>query len=226
GQAMLDEALRSRVRRDRARTEPDLVKDDVLDRALRIVLADASREGVVKVRADRRARAGGSQRVTRAARRREQLLAVGEVGWSPRPPPPRRCRTWRGAAPPPRPLPPRLRPGTAASTLRDSHRRHGLLARGVDREHLVEAGDLEDLRDVAVAADQRELAVVRPQPLDAADEHAERRRVDERRAAEVDDDVLAALTDHLDQLLLELGRRVEVDLARERDDITVAAQLL
>src|SRR5262249_51254821 len=66
----------------------------------------------------------------------------------------------------------------------------------------------------------------RPQALDAADEDSERGRVDERRAAEVDDDVLAALSDHLEQLLLELGRRVEVDLAGERDDICVAAELL
>src|SRR5581483_10698445 len=97
---------------------------------------------------------------------------------------------------------------------------------GVNREDLVEAGDLEDLCDVAVAADERELAVVRPQALHAADEDAERRRVDERRAAEVDDHLLAALSDHLEQLLLELGRRVQVDLARERDDIGVAAELL
>src|SRR4029078_12668274 len=34
----------------------------------------------------------------------------------------------------------------------------GRLARRVDREDTVEAGDLEDLRDVAVAADERQLA--------------------------------------------------------------------
>src|SRR4029079_5521581 len=130
------------------------------------------------------------------------------------------------AMPPPRAPPPGFRPGTAGSTLRDSHRRHGLLARGIDREDLVETGDLEDLGDVAVTADERELAVVRPQSLDAAHEDAERRRVDERRPAEVDDDLLAPLADHLEQLLLELGRRVEVDLTGERDDIRVSAELL
>src|SRR4051794_3021616 len=87
--------------------------------------------------------------------------------------------------------------------------RDGLLARGVDREHAVESRDLEDLRDVAVAADERELAVVRAEPLDAADEHAERRRVDERRPREVDDHLARPLPDHLEQLLLELGRGVE-----------------
>src|SRR5438045_2093441 len=86
-----------------------------------------------------------------------------------------------------------------------------------DREDAVEPRDLEDLRDVPVAADERQLAVVRAEALDAADEDAEGRGVDEGRTAEVDDDLLPALADHLEQLLLELGRRVEVDLAGQRD---------
>src|SRR5581483_303925 len=62
--------------------EPDLVEDDVLDRALRIALVDIAREGVVEVRADRPARAGGGQRVAGAAGAAalEQRLAVLEVG--------------------------------------------------------------------------------------------------------------------------------------------------
>src|SRR5262249_15384567 len=103
---------------------------------------------------------------------------------------------------------------------------HRLVARRMDREDAVEARDLEDLRDVAVAANEGELAVVRPQALDAADEHAERRRVDERRVREVDDDVLRALADHVEELLLELRRGVEVDLAGKRDDVRVAGELL
>ena len=43
---------------------------------------------------------------------------------------------------------------------------------------------------------------------------------------EVDDHLLAALADHLEQLLLELRRGVEVDLARERDDVAVVGELL
>ena len=39
-------------------------------------------------------------------------------------------------------------------------RRGRLVPRPVDREHAVEAGDLEDLRDVPVAAGERELALV------------------------------------------------------------------
>src|ERR1044071_5525075 len=69
---------------------------------------------------------------------------------------------------------------------------------------IFEITGLEDLGDVPVVADKRELTVVRAQALHAADEDAERRRVDERRAAEVDDDFQAALRDDLEQLLLEL----------------------
>ena len=78
----------------------------------------------------------------------------------------------------------------------------------MDREDAVESGDLEDLGDVAVAAHERELAIVRPQALHPADEHTERGRVDEGRVGEVDDDITAALVDDLEQLLLELRRGV------------------
>src|SRR6185295_11330115 len=98
---------------------------------------------------------------------------------------------------------------------------HGLGTRFVDGEDLVQPRDLEDLRDVAVAADEREPPAVRAQSLDAAHQHAERGRVDEGRVGEVDDDLLGALADHLEQLLLELGRGVEVDLARQGDDVGV-----
>src|SRR5204863_90247 len=49
---------------------------------------------------------------------------------------------------------------------------------------------------------------------------------DERRVREVDDDVLAALPDHIEQLLLELGCGIEIDLARERDHVRAAVDLL
>ena len=91
----------------------------------------------------------------------------------------RRCRSPSRRAPRARPR--RQRRARAASLYGCGAGADGRLARRVDREDAVEPGDLEDLRDVAVAADERELAVVRAQPLDAADEHAERRRVDERR---------------------------------------------
>src|SRR5918992_226575 len=73
------------------------------------------------------------------------------------------------------------------------------VARLVDVEDLVQSRDLEDLRDVAVAADEGEPATVRPQALDAANEDPERGRVDERRLREIDDDLLGPLPDHLEQ---------------------------
>src|SRR5262249_44697477 len=69
------------------------------------------------------------------------------------------------------------------------------------------------------------LAVVRPEPLDTAHEDAERGRVDERGVAEVDDHVRCALCDHLEELLLELRRRVEVDLSGQRDDVHAVCEL-
>ena len=52
-----------------------------------------------------------------------------------------------------------------------------------------------------------------PEALDATDEYAERRRVDEGGLRQVHDDLLLARLDQLDHALLELGRGVEVDLA-------------
>src|SRR2546423_13821885 len=56
--------------------------------------------------------------------------------------------------------------------------RYRLHAVGIDSEETVEAGDLEDLRDAAVGADEREPPLVHAQALDPADKDAERRRVD------------------------------------------------
>ena len=182
-------------------------------------------EGVVEVRADLALRARVGERVARAALLDEQLLARSPL--SALPAEIRRCRTRRWREPRPERRPEReaaaalQATGAGGAELLDR-----LVARRVDGEHPVETGDLEDLRDVAVAAHERQLAVARPQPLDPADEYAERRRVDEGRVGEVDDHLLRALADHVEQLLLELGRRVEVDLARQRDDVCVALDLL
>ena len=104
--------------------------------------------------------------------------------------------------------------------------RHSFVAGPVDREDAVEAGDFEDLRDVPVAADERELPVVRAQALDPSDEHAEGGRVDEGGRREIDDHLLAALADHLEQLLLELRGRVEVDFAGQGDHVGIVGELL
>jgi hypothetical protein len=86
----------------------------------------------------------------------------------------------------------------------------------VDREHLREPGDLEHLQDAALRADEDELAVVAAHPLEAADEHAEAGRVEEVHALEVDDDLVLALTDELDEALSEAGCGVHVDLTLDR----------
>src|SRR6266571_403746 len=104
--------------------------------------------------------------------------------------------------------------------------RERLVAGRVDREDAVEPRDLEDLGDVPVAADEREPAVLRAQPLDPAYEHAECRRVDERRVREVDDHILGPLADHVQQMLLELRSGVEIDLARQRNHIRAVADLV
>jgi len=93
-----------------------------------------------------------------------------------------------------------------------------------DREDLVEAGDLERLLDVRVGVDDRELAVAGAQPLDGADQHAERRRVEEGRLAEVDDDARGAVLDRLGERLLQLRRGEQVDLAAHRDDVAAPVQ--
>ena len=89
-------------------------------------------------------------------------------------------------------------------------------ASGADREDLIEAGDLERLGDVRVRVDDRQDAVARAQPLDRADEDAERGRVQERRVGQVDDDPGPAGLERLAQGRLQLGRGEQVDLAARR----------
>ena len=73
------ELLARRVRRDLSRAEPDLVEDDVLDRAVRVALLPVRSERVVEVRPDRPARVSRLQRVAAGALRREELLPVLDV---------------------------------------------------------------------------------------------------------------------------------------------------
>src|SRR5919199_4059209 len=213
-----------RVRRHRRRRVVDLVVDDLLDRALAEVLLAYPCECTVEIWPLLALRSGVLEPVAAAAALHEELLALTEVA---------ALRDARLAAAgaerghrqgeksggeDPQALRRRL--------ARVPDPRDRLVARRVDAEHAVEPGDLEDLRDVAVAADERQLTIVRPEALDAADEDAERRRVDERRVGEVDDHVLAALRDHVEQLLLELRRRVQVDLARKRNHVRASVDLL
>src|SRR5215218_1826557 len=91
--------------------------------------------------------------------------------------------------------------------------RDGVAHRAVDREDLGQAGDAEDLEDLLLGADELERAVVVADPLEPADQHAETGRVQEVDLLEVDDDVVGPVADQLDELLAELRRGVDVDLA-------------
>src|SRR5262249_22507360 len=79
---------------------------------------------------------------------------------------------------------------------------------------------------VPVAADERQLPVVRAEALHPADQDTEGGRIDEGGRGEVHDHLLAALPDHLEQLLLELRSRVEIDLAGQGDHVRVVGDLL
>ena len=99
------------------------------------------------------------------------------------------------------------------STVPHSHRpADGGVDRVMDGEHLGEAGDLQHLEDAALRADQRQVPVVAPHPLEPSDEHAQPGGVEELDAFQVHHDLALTLVDQLDQLLAELGRRVDVDL--------------
>src|SRR4051794_29479942 len=88
-----------------------------------------------------------------------------------------------------------------------------------EREHAVQARDLERLHDRVIVADDHERALALPQPAVGPDQHPEARGVDEGRAREVDDEPGDAVVDRLRHALLELGRGEEVDLARHGDDM-------
>jgi hypothetical protein len=108
----------------------------------------------------------------------------------------------------------------ALRVLRGGHRvgGRGLRHRVVDAEYLVQAGDPEDPQDAVLRAYQVDPAVVRTDPLQAADEHAEAGRVEEVDAFHVHDQLVAARLDEADQLLSQLGSGVNVDLAANSDD--------
>src|SRR5205823_5763497 len=100
------------------------------------------------------------------------------------------------------------------STLRGD----GVVDSVVDGEDLGESGDLEDLEDAALGADEKEVAVVTAEALQAADEHAEAGGIEEVDAFEIDDDAVFAFAHQLDQPLAKARRGVDVDLAANGED--------
>src|SRR5690606_37669669 len=101
-------------------------------------------------------------------------------------------------------------------------RRHRFLDRGVDGEHLGEAGNAEDLENALLVADQAQRALMGTHTLQAADQHAERGGVEEVHTCHVDDKVETAVVHQLDQLLAQLWRGIYVDFATDPDDRAIA----
>jgi hypothetical protein len=92
----------------------------------------------------------------------------------------------------------------------------------VNREDLGQAGDPKDLEDALLRADESQRAVVCPDALETADQDAEAGRVEELDALHVDDQVVVAGRHQVDELLPQLRRGVDIDLAAHDDDPVVA----
>src|SRR5436190_19845588 len=99
--------------------------------------------------------------------------------------------------------------------------RDGLVHRLVDAEDLRQPRDPEDLQDPLLRADQVQRAVVGPHPLQAPDQHPEAGGVEEPDLVQVDDELVAARADQVDEQLPQPRRRIHVDLALHVDDLDV-----
>ena len=82
---------------------------------------------------------------------------------------------------------------------------YGFVHRAVDRKHLGQARNFEHLQDPLVGADEGQVPVVAAQPLEPSNEHPETSRVQEIDPFEVDNDLVLALADQLNQLLAQPG---------------------
>src|SRR5215468_6450440 len=97
--------------------------------------------------------------------------------------------------------------------------RDGLVRRLVDAKDLRQPGDLQDLQDPLLRADQVQRAVAGPHPLQAPDQHPEAGGVEEPDPAQVDDELVAALADQVDEQLPQPRRGIHIDLALHVDDL-------
>src|SRR5690348_15026426 len=93
-----------------------------------------------------------------------------------------------------------------------------MVRRLVDAEDLRQPGDPEDLQDPLLRADQIQRAVVDPHPPQAPDQHPEAGGVEEPDLVQVDDELVAALADQVDEQLPQPRRRIDIDLALHVDD--------
>ena len=84
-------------------------------------------------------------------------------------------------------------------------------------EDAIEQRDLEDAPDVRVGGDDADPAARRAKPLDCAEEHPERHRVDEGRLGQVDHEAGRAPVERGRDRLPQLGGRVEICLTADGD---------
>src|SRR3954454_615037 len=95
-----------------------------------------------------------------------------------------------------------------------------------DLEHEIQPRDLERVGEAGIDVDDHELAAARPHALLGADQRAQAGRVHEVRVRQIDDHARAALVDGVRERGLEVGCRVEVDLAGDGDDVAPCVERL
>src|SRR5690606_12494956 len=88
----------------------------------------------------------------------------------------------------------------------------------VNREHLGQTGDPEDLQDALLRAYQVQRAVVGAYPLQTSDQDAQTGGVKELHAGHVHHDVVSARIDQLRKLLAQPRSRIYIDLAGDFHD--------
>src|SRR5579875_672504 len=105
--------------------------------------------------------------------------------------------------------------GCLSSSHRRQQRGERILKRAVKRDHDLQPDDLEDPAYVVVVADDSQRTASFAQPLQGADENADRGGIDESSVGQVDGDQPVAVVDPLNDPLLELRCYVEVDVATD-----------
>src|SRR5436190_7451854 len=104
--------------------------------------------------------------------------------------------------------------------------RDGLVHGLVDAEDLRQPGDPEDPQYPLPRADQIQRAVVHPHPPQAPDQHPEAGGVEEPHLVQVDDELVAALADQVDEQLPQPRRGILIDLALHVDDLNAVLGLV
>src|SRR4051794_1284649 len=94
----------------------------------------------------------------------------------------------------------------------------------MDVENAIRSREGERAQDSRVGGDDEQRAVVPGEPLRLAQQQAERRRVEERDAAQVDDEVAGAELLQAPQASLELRRAREIELALDGEDVGAATE--